>query len=271
MGNCKSASEGSGDELPLHTVNVSAFYMDKYEVTKALWDEVKNWALAHGYSFDFPGLGKAQNHPVRSVSWYDAVKWCNARSEKEGRVPAYYTSQAQTTVYRTGQVGIQNGWVKWNAGYRLPTEAEWEKAARGGVSGHRFPWGDTETITHSRANYFSSVDYNYDVSPTRGYHPNYDNDPKPYTSAVGTFAPNGFGLYDMAGNVWEWCWDRWEGYSASSVSNPRGPDTGSLRVFRGGCWYYGSPGCRVSDRYYCVDPASEDLYFGFRSVLPAGQ
>ena len=108
MGNSLNPDEGWPDELPLHSVYVSAFYMDRYEVTKALWDEVYSWAITHGYSFDNAGLGKASTHPVQTVSWYDSVKWCNARSEKEGRTPAYYTSTAQTTVYRTGQVDVQN-------------------------------------------------------------------------------------------------------------------------------------------------------------------
>jgi formylglycine-generating enzyme required for sulfatase activity len=144
--------------------------MDQFEVTKVLWDEVKTWATAHGYSFDNAGLGKTANHPVCWVFWYDAVKWCNARSEKEGRVPAYYIDAAQTKVYRTGQVDVQNDWVKWNSGYRLPTDAEWEKAARGGASGHRFSWSDVDTISHSQANYYSEPG-GYDLGPTRGYHP----------------------------------------------------------------------------------------------------
>lgn len=144
-------NEGWSDELPTHTVYVSAFYCDRYEVTKALWDEVYQWAITHGYSFNNSGLGKAANHPVHTINWYDMVKWCNARSEKEGRTPAYYTSAALTGVYRSGLVNVQNDWVKWNGGgYRLPTEVEWEKAARGGNSGQRFPWGNT--ITHNQAN-----------------------------------------------------------------------------------------------------------------------
>ncbi|MBM3882116.1 MAG: hypothetical protein FJ387_20745, partial [Verrucomicrobia bacterium] len=234
-------NEGTSDERPVHTVYVSAFYMDRTEVTKALWDEVYGWAVGRGYSFDNAGSGKAANHPVQTVYWYDMVKWCNARSEKEGRMPAYYTSAGQTTVYRTGRVDVQNDWVKWNAGYRLPTEAEWEKAARGGASGRRFPWTATDTITHSQANYYSHWEggrpyYAYDVNPTGGYHPTFAVGASPYTSPVGYFAPNGYGLYDMAGNVWEWCWDWYSSgyYGSSPSSDPRGSSGGSDRVIRGG-------------------------------------
>src|ERR1019366_8554836 len=94
----EAAAAGWLDEVPLHTVYVSAFYMDKYDVTKALWDSVYSWAITHGYSFDHAGSGKASTHPVQTVSWYDCVKWCNARSEQAGKVPAYYTTSAQTTI-----------------------------------------------------------------------------------------------------------------------------------------------------------------------------
>ena len=258
--------EGWSGELPVHTVYVSAFYMDKYEVTKALWDEVYSWAIEHGYSFDNPGSGKGPDHPVHDVNWYDVVKWCNARSENEGGVPAYYTTSAQTTVYRTGRVDVGNDWVNWDAGYRLPTEAEWEKAARGGLSGKRFPWGDT--ISRSQANYYSSAEYSYDVSPIRGNHPDYDN----YTSPVGAFDANGYGLHDMAGNVWEWCWDKcWTDYSTSSGTDPRGPSEGPSRVDRGGAWGNKASSCRVAlrDAYYHPSLGCPDI--GFRSVLPPGQ
>jgi formylglycine-generating enzyme required for sulfatase activity len=261
-------NEGDSDERPVHTVYVSAFYMDRTEVTKALWDEVYQWAVVHGYSFDYAGLGKAANHPVQTIDWYDAVKWCNARSQREGRVPAYYTNATQTTVYRSGRVDVQNSWVKWNSGYRLPAEAEWEKAARGGLSGKRFPWGDT--ITHSQANYYSDSSYSYDVSPTRGYHPTFNDRVYPYTSPVGHFAANDYGLYDMAGNVLEWCWDWYGSYSAESVTDPRGPTSGSLRVFRGGGWSHDAWHCRAAYRKYYW-PDFRYYYLGFRSVLPPGQ
>ena len=270
MGNCMDPSEGGSDELPLHTVYVSAFYMDKYDVTKALWDQVYQWAINHGYSFDNAGSGKAANHPVQAVDWYDAVKWCNARSEQEGRVPAYYTSAAQTTVYRTGQVDVQSDWVRWNAGYRLPTEAEWEKAARGGASGHRFPWSDTDTISHSRANYYSDSSYSYDVSPTRGFHPTFNDGVYPYTSPVAYFAPNGYGFYDMAGNVCQWCWDCYGSYSSGSQTDPRGPASGSSRVIRGGSWTSFAMSCRSAFRFDFF-PTRRFSDIGFRSVLPPGQ
>jgi formylglycine-generating enzyme required for sulfatase activity len=230
-------------EVPQHSVYVSAFYMDRTEVTKALWDEVRVWANANGYDLGTIGAGKAPNHPVQNVSWYAAVKWCNARSEKEGRVPAYYTDAAQTRVYRTGWVNVENYSEQWSAGgYRLPTEAEWEKAARGGSSGRRFPWSDSDTIQHTRANYRSSSSYAYDTSPTRGWHPTFETSGDPYTSPVGYFGANGYGLHDMAGNVWEWCWDwyqsNWYSQARATRSDTRGPDGPfSSRVLRGGNWY----------------------------------
>jgi formylglycine-generating enzyme required for sulfatase activity len=265
--------EGSGDG-PVHSVYVSTFYMDQFEVTKMEWDVVYNWAIGHGYTFDYAGSGKAADHPVHTISWFDAVKWCNARSEIEGRTPAYYTDSKFKQRYRRGQVAP---YVKWNAGYRLPTEAEWEKAARGGADGRRFSWSDTDEITHSRANYNSATNLlgystSYDTSPTPAFHPAFNDGVFPYTSPVGSFAPNGYGLYDITGNLHEWCWDWAASYSSSPAVDPRGPDTGTSRIVRGGSWHSDSWWCRSAQRSTSNSGGKlGNNILGFRSVLPAGQ
>jgi formylglycine-generating enzyme required for sulfatase activity len=246
---------------PVVTVAVSAFYMGKYEVTKAEWDEVRTWGLSNGYT-DLPsGGGKAADHPVHSINWYAMVKWCNARSEQAGRTPCYTVSGS---TYRTGSSDAVV--CDWTAtGYRLPTEAEWEKAARGGATGQRFPWG--ATISHANANYEESTSYSYDVGDGSGTHPDYDSGGTPYTSAVGSFAANGYGLYDMAGNVSERCWD-W--FSSSSYSDgaadPRGAASGSNRVLRGGSWPNSAYYCRVANRFN-HNPSNSYSVIGFRVAL----
>jgi formylglycine-generating enzyme len=258
-------NEGASYEVPVHTVYVSKFYMDKFEVSKGLWDKVKTWSASQGYTYDNEGSGKGSNHPVQTIDWYDMVKWCNARSQIEGRVASYYTDAALTQVYKSGQVAP---YVNWNAGYRLPTEAEWEKGARGGASGHRFPWSDVDTISHTQANYYSDSSFSFDISPTRGFNPAFDDGVMPYTSPVGSFAPNGYGLYDMAGNVWEWCWD-WAGnYPSTPVTDPRGPDTGSTRVGKGGNWNFYAEHCRAAYRYG-NPPTDSATNIGFRCAMSA--
>ncbi|HOS74079.1 MAG TPA: SUMF1/EgtB/PvdO family nonheme iron enzyme [Candidatus Paceibacterota bacterium] len=274
MGDCMDPGEGWENELPLHTVYVSAFYMDRYEVTKALWDEVKGWNGGNGYVYENVGSGKAANHPVQMVNWRDCVKWCNARSQKEGLVPCYYNEAGLTTIYKAG---TNAPYAKWAAnGYRLPTEVEWEKAARGGVSGHRFPWADTDNISHSRANYWAVVNYPYDLSYPAGDHPTFATGGHPYTSPVGYFEANGYGLYDMAGNVGEWCWDWYsdEYYSSSPGTDPRGPASGwdrVGRVGRGGGWCCDAYVCRTAHRGYGNPPDGRSNLMGFRAVRAAGQ
>ncbi|HVM50573.1 MAG TPA: SUMF1/EgtB/PvdO family nonheme iron enzyme [Candidatus Acidoferrum sp.] len=272
MGNCFDPVEGLFGELPLHIVTVSAFYMDKFLVTKSLWDDVYSWALTNGYSFDFPGQGKDTNHPAQSMCWYDAVKWCNARSEKEGRAPAYYSDAGLAAPFRTGHVDVQTNWVNWSAGYRLPTEAEWERAARGGVSGHRFSWSDEDTITQDRANYLSAPGCDpYDLGPLDGYDPVFGTGAFPFTSPVGYYPPNDYGLYDMTGNVWEWCGDWYGSYDAGDTTDPRGPGSGPGRILRGGSWDDNACFGRVSSRAQ-TSPHSTLLWeVGFRCVMPAAR
>jgi formylglycine-generating enzyme required for sulfatase activity len=238
--------DGDQTAQPVHNVQVAAFFMDQYEVRGDLWLTVKEWGNANGYSIGNGGYN-GLTHPAHTMSWYDAVKWCNARSEREGLTPVYYTDHTRTTIYKTGSLNISNVCVRWDAdGYRLPTEAEWEKAARGGVQGRRYPWGDA--ITCSDANYqYSCVGS---------------------TSPVGSYPANGYGLYDMAGNVWEWCWD-W--YSSTyyaldeALNNPRGPITGDSRLLRGGAWVNYASVARVAFRYN-YSPGVAYVYLGFRCV-----
>ena len=286
MGNTFDPDEGWSGELPVHTVYVSAFYMDKYEVTNEQYAAGLNWARSQGnlitvtngvvykyssgtsYPYCYTNSADSDscivwngstfsvesgrsNQPVVDVSWYGSAAYANWRSVRDGRQPCYNLSTWSCDFTRNG--------------YRLPTEAEWEKAARGGTPGHRFPWSDTDTIQHSRANYYSDSDYSYDTSPTRGHHPTFNTGAYPYTSPVGYFAPNGYGLYDMAGNVWEWCNDWWDSgyYSGSPRDNPRGPQSGSWRVLRGGCWGLLAGCCRSAGRRD-LRPDSSWSLVGFR-------
>lgn len=248
MGDQSNPLLGESDELPVHTVVLKAFHLAKFEVTKGLWDDVRAWGVNNGYT-DLPvGGGKAANHPVHSINWFAMIKWCNARSEKEGLTPCYtldgstYRKTVAPTDYSKEYRAITCDWTV--GGYRLPSEAEWEKAARGGMNARNFPWGDS--ISQNNANFVASGSgsaYETNPSGVDAWHPLFSDGQAPGTSPVGYFAANGYGLHDMAGNVTEACWDWRASYQATPETDPHGPfSPGSVlgeayyRVSRGGNW-----------------------------------
>ena len=215
---------GESDEKPVHTVYLNAFYMDIYEVTNALYEQCVQAGVCSppentsSYQRDsYYGNTEYADYPVIHVDWEQARTFCE----------------------------------DWR-GARLPTEAEWEKAARGGLEGRLYPWGDEEPVCQKGAQ--NGANFTECTSDD--------------TEAVGSYAANGYGLFDMAGNVWEWVWDWYGAYSSSSSSNPQGPDSGSSRVLRGGAWSAFPIGLRVAPRlYYYPDPLSHSL--GFRCGVSA--
>ncbi len=219
------------DEKPVHTVTISkAFYMSKYEVTQ------KQYQAVMGTN---PSYFKGENLPVEHVSWYDAVAFCNTLSQLEGLTPCYTINGIIVTCNFDAN------------GYRLPTEAEWEYAAKAGTT----------------------TDY-YNGSLTNDYiDPNLDNiawysgNSSSKTQPVGQKQPNAFGLYDMSGNVLEWCWDWFSSYTSATVTDPNGPVTGSDRVRRGGSWNDFASICRSANRYHCI-PGVPNYDAGFRVVSP---
>ncbi len=258
-------STGDGDvaDASPATVYLSGFYIDTQLVGYGLWQSVSAYAIAHGYNFANPGSGLGGNYPVQSVDWYDCLKWCNARSQQAGLVPVYYTDAGLTQVYTNGEVTVYVDWVA--RGYRLPTEAEWEKAARGGRSNQRFPWGNT--ISGSQANYVGNTNLSYDLGP---------NQIPTGVTALGSYPPNGYGLYDMAGNLWQWCWDIYSfsppptGSAYAGGIDPRGPALDYAPVVRGGHWNDFATECQCARRNarYATNNWNDN---GFRTVLPLGQ
>ncbi len=220
--------DGKDSNNPRHAVHLDAYYIGVYAVTNRQYKKFveetghrspdeSDYSWGGGPKWKGSGFpAELADHPVVCADWNDARAYC-----------------------------------RW-AGLELPTEAQWEKAARG-PSGHAYPWGDEWDSARCR---------------------NSENRGGEETCRVHEYAEgvSGYGAYNMSGNVWEWCLD-WHGsdyYQKSPNKNPAGPNSGSIRVIRGGCWYDVSRGCRAAGRYY-DDPSRRDDYRGFRAVLAPGQ
>jgi formylglycine-generating enzyme required for sulfatase activity len=237
------SNNGDSDEEPVHSVTVQSFYLGKYEVTQKEWVEImgttigQQWTMAGNSGT--PARGAGDNYPVYCVSWQEAVEYCNKRSVKEGLVPAYRGSGDTITCDFKA------------TGYRLPTEAEWEYAAKGGNK-------DSMVFEYAGGNSPGAVAW-------------YDGNSGGQTHPVGTKQPNSLGLYDMSGNVWEWCWDWYGSYSGGSQSDPAGPSgpasPGSYRVNRGGSWSDTAAYVRSAYRG-AYTPSYRSNYLGFRLLRP---
>jgi len=242
MGNGSDGSYG-----PVHTVTLSGFYMGKYQVTQALYRAVMG---SNPSSFSSnPASGEVQGmHPVEQVSWYDAIEFCNALSLKEGLSPYYSIDKVNKDPNNSNSYDNMKWTVTRNSaatGYRLPTEAQWEYAAKGGN-------GTPGNYTYSGSNNIDEVAW---YGSTYGTH------------EVGKNAPNGLGIYDMSGNVWEWCWDWYGGYTSGAQTDPVGPSAGAYRVIRGGSWNTDAVLTRSVNRYYYY-PNNRYYNIGFRLVRP---
>ena len=259
--------EGGNCTLNGTEVTLSSFWISPYEVTQEEFKSVmtgnQNGINANPSSFtSIPAAGEVQERrPVERVSWYDAIVYCNLLSIKEGLTPCY-TIKGSTDPAAWGTSPTSTGaedyddWksvtCNFNAnGYRLPTEAEWEYAARGGN-----PEDGSWDNTYSGSNTADDVAW---------YRYNCDSK----THEVGKKQANALGLYDMSGNVWEWCWDCYSssGYP-SGTEDPAGPDAGSNRVFRGGGWGFSASFCAVSARNN-NSPCNRNYNYGFRLVRSA--
>jgi len=253
MGN--TGEEGYSNQKPVHTVTLTGFYMSKYEVTQAqyqaiMWDNPS-------YCSSNPASGEIQkNRPVECVNWYDAIVFCNRLSMAEGLNPAYSIS-GSTDPNVWGMVPRGSNTSTWDVviidsysnGYRLPTEAQWEYAAKGGN-------GSSEYYLYSGSNTIEDVAWCYSNSDKK-------------THEVGKKASNDFGLYDMSGNVFEWCWDGYDGYDGYSVGEQTDPsvDSGYYRILRGGDFYNGGLDARTVYRYH-HNPSYLNSNIGFRIVCP---
>jgi formylglycine-generating enzyme required for sulfatase activity len=213
MGSPGTEAESDFDEV-LHQVTVSSFFLGKYEVTQDEYQKIMNTD---------PSNFKGKELPVESISWYDAILFCNKLSQNHGLTP----------VYEVKGTGVM--WDRNADGYRLPTEAEWEYACRAGTS---TPYNTGINITTEQANYDGTYPYNNNAQGA--FHEK--------TMPVGSYPANAWGLYDMHGNVFEWCWDWYANYVRGEQTDPTGPVSGTFRIIRGGSWVNGGSTLRSSCR-----------------------
>ncbi|GHV46062.1 hypothetical protein AGMMS49546_33370 [Spirochaetia bacterium] len=242
---------GRSDNETQHRVTVSAFYMGKHEVTQAEYEASMG---------NNPSNWKGEDLPVEQVNWYDAVEYCNARSKREGLTPAYTINKSSSDPNNRNSNDNVRWIVIWNKnanGYRLPTEAEWEYACR---SLTLTPFNTGNNISTDQANYNGNSPY---ADNPKGIY-------REKTINVGSFASNSWGLYDMHGNVWEWCWDWDGGYSRAEQTDPTGVVSGSNRVYRGGSWYSSAVIMRSAFRR-SYTPSARYSSIGFRVVRPLGE
>jgi formylglycine-generating enzyme len=228
-------------------VTLSNFYIGKYEVTQKEWREVMR---------SNPSKFKGDNLPVENVNWYDCIEFCNAKSKKENLPPYYNIDYTKDDLNNENMYDDLRLTITINIrsnGYRLPTEAEWEYTASGGQISKNFTYSGSENIdeiavyektSNNKSN--KSLDYG--------------------TYTIGSMKSNELGIYDMSGNVWEWCWDWYNEDISSYVRDPIGTDYGEDRVLRGGSWNYHHNGCRIMFRLFNNPCLHSDGNYGFRLV-----
>ena len=218
-------------EGPQHQVKVSSFYMGKYEVTQKEWYDVMGTTVRQQRDKadkSWSIYGEGDNYPMYYVSWFEAAEYCNKRSQQEGLTPAYAINGTNVT------------WNRGADGYRLPTEAEWEYACRAGTT--------------------TAYNTGVGITDNTGW---YDDNSGDTTHPAGQKPASAWGLYDMHGNVWEWCWDWYGTYPTEAATDPEGASSGPNRVFRGGSWLNTAQDARSAYRSH--DPPSLRYYnLGFR-------